>query len=602
MTTAPPDEGRNAFLQPYLGKISSFLRVRGDEDKPISFSFGRRVLALDRWERKAIWQALCADLTVIGDWQVMVAEGAAVLLALIQALERVGGTAPTAARMQALHDLASAMVLGDTAMEGLRLRLEAAVAAGQIDLAKGLSGFRIKLLEALAEAHRAADVARETAEEASASAAASRLAPLPVAPPAPPPAAVPAPAPAERAATAPPRDDATAPEDDEASLPVAVEVEEPNGAPAEPQAAPSALAASTPTSQAAPSPAEPEPADGDLELFLARAAAFLRSRGKEDAAVAIRFGSRTLELPAWERRILWQVLCEGVAPGSAWHDQMAAGAALQLAILAALDELDAKELSPGARHRVRAELERAVPLATHLADEIRGAIESMVASGRSDDARRLTGFRNRFIVTLREGRRATETAGGTTTAPPVDAAAAAAGDAKKPTRARLGDAVPDRPSVPPPPPELLPYLERATELIRIRGNEERPVTLTVASKSVSFTAWERRVLWQGLCQEGAVVSPWAELLARGAAVQLGALRASEALAQRQPQAEAQEAARAELALLAGLGNTVLTQLSDEITTQSSEGKVELSKRLKAFWEKLAEFMQTARRGLPGPPE
>ena len=599
MTTAPPDEGRNAFLQPYLGKISSFLRVRGDEDKPISFSFGRRVLALDRWERKAIWQALCADLTVIGDWQVMVAEGAAVLLALIQALERIGGSAPTAARMQALHDLASAMALGDAAMEGLRLRLEAAVAAGQVDLAKGLSGFRIKLLEALAEGHRAADSAREAAGQPPARQATARPASPPVAPPAP--VAVAAPPPA-RAATAPAQDDATAPEDDEAALPMAVEADEPDGAPAEAQAAPAPQVepAAEPAAEPppAPSPAETAPADGDLELFLARAAAFLRSRGKEDAAVAIRFGSRTLELPAWERRILWQVLCDGVAPGSAWHDQMAAGAALQLAILAALEELDAKDLSSGARHRIRGELARAVPLATRLADEIRGAIESMVASGRSDEARRLTGFRNRFIVALREGRRATETAGGTTTAPPVEAA----GDAKKPTRARLGDAAPERPSVPPPPLELLPYLERATELIRIRGNEERPVTLTVASKSVSFTAWERRVLWQGLCQEGAVVSPWAELLARGAAVQLGALRASETLAQRQLPAEAQDGARAELALLAGLGNTVLTQLSDEITTQSAEGKAELSKRLKAFWEKLAESMQAVRRGLPAPSE
>ena len=362
--------------------------------------------------------------------------------------------------------------------------------------------------------------------------------------------------------------------------------------PPETQAAPPAPSPEPPPgggSDAAATPADSTAPDPELSPYLQRAAAFFRARGHEERPLAISFGRRTLSLSAWERRVLWQSLCEGKEPASGWHRLIPECIAVQLALLLSLDELERSGRSPGAGRTARANLQKAVKIAAGVADRSRAQIGRSVGAGALEDAKKLSTLSAVFATTLLDARRAlAESAAETAIAGDVSAQGAGA-TAPDPPSADAGGAGA------PPPEKLKPFLDRAAHLLEMRGREDRPLSIPVGGKSWSLDGWERQVLWKVLCEEGPPPPEWSVLLAHAAACQLAALLALERLRKAGAAPEARVAAEVARDAALELGSDVAERLRATAETLATDGQVKLAEKLTGFRARLAETTQTLNR-------
>ena len=337
--------------------------------------------------------------------------------------------------------------------------------------------------------------------------------------------------------------------------------------------------------EAGPAVSAPPTADPALGPYLQRAAAFLRARGHDERPLSVSFGRRTLSVSAWERRVLWRSLCEGEAPASEWHRLIPEYIALQLAILLSLDELDGAEKNPEAETTARSSLQAVLRLASGVVDGFRGWIGRSVSAGAVEDAKRLSGLSSAFAATLLDARRALAEG------PPGSASAAVAGVAPgergptaTPPPSGTAGAGADALQVE----KLKPFLDRAAQLLEIRGREDRPLSIAVGGRSWNLDPWERQVLWKVLCEEGPPPPDWSLLLAQGAAAHLAALLAMERLRKSGAAPEARGAADADGETATQLASEVVERLRTTADALAADGQEKLAGQLRRFREKLAE--------------
>jgi hypothetical protein len=351
-----------------------------------------------------------------------------------------------------------------------------------------------------------------------------------------------------------------------------------DGASSDPPAGGSAEATPSIDTQATSDPA--------LQPCLQRAAAFFRARGNEERSLTISFGKRTLSLSAWERRVVWESLCEGGATAREWHRLIPECVAVQLALLLALEEL---ERSGGSAASEPAALQAVVSLAGGVVQRLRAQVERAVAAGALDDAKQLSTLSSAFGATLIDARRvlaeepagAAITDGGTgqraaTTAPETPPAAAGTAPAGPPER-------------------LKPFLDRAAHLLELRGHDDTPVSIPVGGRSWNLDGWERQVLWKVLCEEGQTLPEWSTLLAYGAAAQLAALLALERLMRAGAAGESRAAADADRDTAIELAREVAERLQATAEALTADGQVRLAERLTRFGAKLSALVELLRQ-------
>ena len=333
---------------------------------------------------------------------------------------------------------------------------------------------------------------------------------------------------------------------------------------------------------------EPDPA---LDPYLQRAAAFFRARGNEDRPLTIAFGRRTLSLSAWQRRVVWQSLCEGQEPASDWHLMIPKCVAVQLALLPALEELERAGRSPGAQREARTTLHALVTLSAGVVEGFRTQVERAVGAGALEDAKQLSALSNVFATTLIEARRAL--AEGEPGAAAADGCSGQGATAASPDRPPAGaDAVPAGP-----PDKLEPFLDRAAHLLELHGHDDRPLSIPVGGRSWNLDGWERQVLWKVLCEEGPKPPEWLTLLARGAAAQLAALLALERLSRAttptDSPADAEAEADRDTAL--ELASEVVERMRATAETLEAEGQAKLAVRLNRFRVRVTEASHLLRQ-------
>lgn len=337
---------------------------------------------------------------------------------------------------------------------------------------------------------------------------------------------------------------------------------------------PAVTARSADSSEANAVPGQParyEPSDPALRPYLDRAAAFLRVRGAQDRPLEVAFGARNFLLGPWERRLAWRSLCDGQAGPSPWHHLVVEGLAIRLAMLMSLEESDRAGQSLEAAGRVRQTLDTEMRLAGGVVERIRDELERLVSGGVTEDAKRLTAFRNGLNETVREARRvlAEGPAGGSP--PPAGEGTAAAAPVAEDLAGRLQ-----------------PYLERAGDQLRLRGREDRPLAIPVGGRPWALTGWERLVLWKVLCEEGQPPPPWARLLAQAGAAQLGVLEALERIQRAEHDGEARSRARTEHAQAVALAEEAAQVLESAANDLAEENKTEFAGRLRSFHAKVVE--------------
>ena len=343
----------------------------------------------------------------------------------------------------------------------------------------------------------------------------------------------------------------------------------------------------------APAPSEPEPApppaaeaavagvepptevDPVLDGYLRRTAAFLRARGREDRPLSLAFGRRALTVTAWERRIIWSALCEGRSPDRDWHRLIPHAIALQLAMLLALDELERSAPTSDGERSARLDLQAALTISPGVVEAFRAEITRAVATGSVEDAKTMSAARTTFAATLAEVRRALaeERSGGAGTG--ADSAGGGA-DAR-----RLE--------------ALRPFLDRAEQLLRVHGHEDRVLSVPVGRRAWSLDRWERRVAWKVLCEESHGQPEWSLLVARGAAAQLAALLALERLRKAGEGPEARSAAEADRETAASFLSEIAGRLRDTGAALAADGQEALGERLAQFRAKLGESVDLLTR-------
>ncbi|MDD5563703.1 MAG: hypothetical protein PHQ91_08305 [Thermoanaerobaculaceae bacterium] len=336
----------------------------------------------------------------------------------------------------------------------------------------------------------------------------------------------------------------------------------------------------------------PDPA---LTPYLQRAAAFLRARGHEERPLAVSFGRRTLSLSAWERRVLWQSLCEGKAPVSDWHRMIPECVAVQLALLLSLDELERAGPSAGAGDAARSTLHAVVQLAAGVVEGFRTQVERAVGAGALDDAKHLASLSSAFATTLIEARRALVPAPAGVATIDGGSGGGAAAAPPEPAPARAGAAPAG------PPDTLKPFLERAATLLEVRGHEDRPLSIPVGGKSWNLNVWERQVLWKVWCEEGPPPPEWSTLVGYGAAVQLAALLALERLTRATAAPEARSAVEADRAAALELGSEIGERMRATAEALAADGQVKLAERLTRSRASLTESIQLLQHARVRPP-
>jgi hypothetical protein len=325
-----------------------------------------------------------------------------------------------------------------------------------------------------------------------------------------------------------------------------------------------------------------------LDPYLQRAAAFFRARGNEERPLTIAFGRRTLSLSAWQRRVVWQSLCEGQEPASDWHLMIPKCVAVQLALLPALEELERAGRSPGVQSAARSTLHALVTLAAGVVEAFRAQIERAVGAGALEDAKQLSALSNVFQTTLIEARRAlAEGENGAT----VDGHSGQGGTAASPDQPATGAAPAG------PPDKLEPFLDRAANLLELRGHDDRPLSIPVGGRSWNLDGWERQVLWKALCEEGPKPPEWLTLLARGAAAQLAALLALERLSRTDTPTDspADAEAEADRDTALELASDVVERMRAAAETLEADGQAKLAVRLNRFRVKVTEASHLLRQ-------
>ncbi len=328
-----------------------------------------------------------------------------------------------------------------------------------------------------------------------------------------------------------------------------------------------------------------------LEPYLQRVAAFLRAHGDEARPLTIPLDPVPLALSAEERKAAWSVLC---GPTADWSDPqawIALGAGLHLAVSTVLESASHPQ-QVEQPDEVRQRLAATRDVAASYTEGLRQAIEEMVTSGQTDEAKRLSGFRNKLleILTLLRG-------AGASTPPPVTQAAPADPQVDPPPG---GDpAAPD--NSPAPDPALRPYLQRAAAFLRARGHEERPLEISFGRRTLSLSAWERRVLWRSLCEGKEPASDWHRPIPECIAVQLTLLLSLDELERAGRSPEAERAARSSLQTALRLASGVVEGFRAQIGRLVNAGAVEDAKRLSALSGAFAATLLDARRALAKEP-
>ncbi len=325
--------------------------------------------------------------------------------------------------------------------------------------------------------------------------------------------------------------------------------------------------------------------DPELQPYLRRAAAFFRARGNEKRPLTISFGKRTLSLSAWERRVVWESLCEGGATAREWHRLIPECVAVQLALMLSLDELERADGNAGPEPAVREALQGVVSLAAGVVQRLRGQVERAIAAGALDDAKQLAALSSAFGATLSDARRALadEPASAAIANGGTGQRAAATASETPPAAARTATAAP--------PEGLKPFLDRAAHLLELRGHDDTPVSIPVGGRSWSLDGWERQVLWKVLCEEGQALPEWSTLLANGAAAQLAALLALERLRRAGAAAESRAVAEADRDTAMELVREVTERLQGAAEALTADGQAKLAERLTRFRAKLSALVE-----------
>jgi hypothetical protein len=334
-------------------------------------------------------------------------------------------------------------------------------------------------------------------------------------------------------------------------------------------------------------PSVPDPA---LAGYLLRATAFLRARGRDDRPLTIAFGRRTLTVSAWERRVLWNSLCEGQAPAAGWHDLIPQCVALELGMLLALDELERLGRSRDAEQAALSELQTALGLSSGVVERFRTEIAGSVASGAVEDAKTLSAVRSDLAATLVEARRAVAARSAATVSAGGGggpASGTAAAPAASPGTVTPADNIQLE--------KLRPFLDRAEQLLTIQGHDDRPLAIPVGRRSWSVDGWERQVLWKVLCEEGSGQPEWALRLAHGAAAQLAALLALERLRKAGEASEGRAAAEADRDVAIELVSATAERLRAASEKLAADGQERLAARLTQFRAKLLDSTQLLNR-------
>jgi hypothetical protein len=153
---APPRfEASDPALVPCLERAAAFLRVRGDDGRPLTIVFGDHSFSLGAAERAAAWRSLCDGAPPASPWHQPLVEGLAVHLALLLTLEeceRAGVTGPGSLRLR--EGLQADLRLAGGVLDRMREELERLVVGGQADDARRLTAFRNSLAATLTEARR----------------------------------------------------------------------------------------------------------------------------------------------------------------------------------------------------------------------------------------------------------------------------------------------------------------------------------------------------------------------------------------------------------------------------------------------------------------
>lgn len=327
-----------------------------------------------------------------------------------------------------------------------------------------------------------------------------------------------------------------------------------------------------------------------LEPYLQRLRAFLRARGDENRPLTIPSEPIPLALSAEERKAAWSVLCDETV---AWSDAGAwipLGTGLHLAVAAALE--NAARADPRAASGQLAAVRAVVAGYT---EALREAIAAMVTGGQTDEARRLSTFRNKLVEILTSLRAAG--AGG---APPVTEAELN-GPSPDPSPGGSRNATASIDTATAPDPALNPYLQRAAAFFRARGYEERPLTISFGRRTLSLSTWEHGVLWQSLCEGREPASEWHRLIPECVAVQLALFLSLDELERAGRNPGAQGAARSTLHAVVKLAAGVVDGFRAQVERAIGAGALEDAKHLSTLSNAFATTLIEARRALAQEP-
>lgn len=156
---------------------------------------------------------------------------------------------------------------------------------------------------------------------------------------------------------------------------------------------------------AEPSPPEPVPPSPPLLPYLDRTKAFVDSQEREEQAVTLACGSRTVKLPPWQSQALWHLADGKVLDFGAVDGLGVEAAALQLAVLETLDTLGREDLDEPTRLAAQDDLARLLGLVHSTVERLRAVTNAAVLHGRTEESKRLTACRSSLAETVREARR-----------------------------------------------------------------------------------------------------------------------------------------------------------------------------------------------------
>ena len=333
-----------------------------------------------------------------------------------------------------------------------------------------------------------------------------------------------------------------------------------------------------------------------LEPYLQRVGAFLRARGDENRPITIPSAPAPLTLSAEERKAAFSVLCGANPDWTGPQAWIALGAGLHLAVATALDTMSRPDEDPSRRDATD-QLAALRAAAASFTERLRQAIADMLASGHTDDAKRLSSFRNKLIETLAALRNvgATDAPTEAQVAAPAPVEADVPQPAPNPAEVAEAVAAPDAP--PAVDPALDGYLRRAAAFLRARGKEDRPLAIAFGKRTLAVNAWERRILWNSLSDGQAPAREWHCLIPQYVALQLAMLLSLDELERPGRSQEAERSARLDLQTALKIASGVVEAFRAEISRAVSAGAVEDAKTMSATRANFAVTLVEARRVL-----